>query len=572
MVLPHSAARYRQIAEVLVGNGLFALAEQVGLAEHVPAPMRRGLLASLGAAAEDREDALPGPVRLRTALEELGPTFVKLGQMLATRDDLLPAEYTEELTRLQDGVTPVPYEEIAALVREELGAAADEAFAAFDHTPLATASIGQAHGARLREGTEVVVKVRKPGVQESVITDLDILRHLAGIADREWDLARDVDIVGLVEAFDRSLRRELDYRTEAANVERFRENLAGDPVVRIPRVYAEASTSQVLTEERARGLRITDGPALDGAGIDRPALARAATRTIVQMVLVDGIFHADPHPGNMFVREDGGLWLIDYGMIGELRPSEREDIVRLTFALSRHDRDGVAAALLRLAPPRGSLDRPRYHRDVQALLETVEGRALGDISLEQFFSRLTVLIRRHRLQLPSEISMLLRMLVLVEASAIALDPAFRITDVLQEVLPVALAQLWSPEAILHRVSSAGLDALHLGAEAPRRAQRLLDDYEARGVAVRMDASDLEPLIERVEATGDRVVASITMGALLVGIGRVAAASASGRPRGLRDPLLLAAGGATALLGTYLAAGAGPARTIGRVIRRSARGR
>src|SRR5699024_9671771 len=193
----------------------------------------------------------------------------------------------------------------------------------------------------LHDGTEVVVKVRKPGVQESVIGDLDILRHLAGIAAREWELARDVDLEGLVSAFDRSLRRELDYRTEAANAHRFARNLADDPVVRIPRVFDELTTSQVLTEQRARGLRITAAAALDAAGVDRPALARAATRTIVQMVLVDGFFHADPHPGNMFVREDGALWLIDFGMAGELSPTEREDIVRLTFALSRDDADGV---------------------------------------------------------------------------------------------------------------------------------------------------------------------------------------------------------------------------------------
>lgn len=574
MALPHSADRYRRIAEILVSNGFSALVGQLGLTEHVPEVLRRRLLAKAAtgpAGAGEASGPLPGPARLRHALEQLGPTFVKLGQMLATRDDLLPAAYTEELTRLQDATDPVPFEAIAATLREELGVELAEAYAHIEDVPLATASIGQAHLARLHDGTEAVVKVRKPGVQESVIADLDILRHLAGIAAREWDLARDVDVEGLISAFDRSLRRELDYRAEAANARRFAEDLADDPVVHIPRVHEELTTSLVLTEQRARGMRITDAAALDAAGVDRPALARAATRTIVSMVLVNGFFHADPHPGNMFVREDGGLWLIDFGMAGELSASEREEIVRLTFALSRHDADGVAAALLRLAPPQGAHDRRRFARDVRALLDTVEGRALVDISLSAFFEKLTTLLRRHRLQLPPEISQLLRMLVLTESSAIALDPAFHITEVLQEVVPVALAQIWGPQALLRRAAATGMDALRFGTEAPERLEHLLDDYDAHGIRVRLEAGDLDPVIERVESTGDRIIAGITMSALLVSLGRVAAAGA-GRARGGRDPLTVVAGGATVLLGAYLAAGTGPARSVGRLLRRSARGR
>lgn len=571
MALPHSAARYRQIAEVLLSNGFSALVGQLGLTEHVPDGLRHRLLAaSSPGAGGDSSEPLPGPARLRSALEDLGPTFVKLGQMLATRDDLLPSAYTEELTRLQDGTGPVPFDAIAATVRDELGSGVDQAYAEFDDTPLASASIGQAHRARLHDGTEVVVKVRKPGVQESVIADLDILRHLAGIAAREWDLARDVDVEGLVAAFDRRLRRELDYRAEAANARRFAEELAADPVVRIPRVIPDRTTSQVLTEEFVRGLRITDADALDQAGIDRPALARAATRTIVTMVLIDGFFHADPHPGNMFVREDGRLWLIDFGMVGDLTLPEREDVLHLTLALSQHDADGVASSLLRIAPPRHGHDRRRFDRDVRSLLETIEGRELQDVSLSAFVEQLTTVLRRHRLQLPPDVSTLLRMLVLTEADAVALDPSFRLTEVLKEVMPLALAQIWGPRALLRRASTTGIEALRFGAEAPKRVQQVLDDYEAHGVRTRLEAEDLEPIIERVESTGDRIIASITMSALLVSFGRVAAAGAR-RSRGARDPLTLVAGGATALLGMYLAAGTGPARSVVRAIRRGTRG-
>lgn len=570
MAPSHSVARYREIAEILVSNGLAALAGQTGLLGQVPESLRRRAGGPDAADGSGAPGPVPGPVRLRQALEQLGPTFMKLGQMLATRDDLLPAAYTEELTRLQDHAPPAPYEQIAQVVREELGTDPLEAFEMFEEAPLATASIGQAHRARTLDGTEVVVKVRKPGVEDIVAEDLGILRHLAGIADREWETARDVDVEGLASAFDRSMRRELDYRAEAANAQRFAADLAEDPVVRIPRVFTALSTSRVLTEEFAAGMRITDREALDAAGVDRPALARAATRSIVKMVLVDGFFHADPHPGNMFVREDGCIWLIDFGMVGELSRPVREDIVRLTFSLARHDSDGVAASLLRLAPPQGPHDARRFDQDVQALLDTLEGHALADISLSAFFEKLTTLLRRHRLQLPADVSTLLRMLVLTESSAVLLDPTFHISAVLEEVLPVALAQIWGPQALLTRLGESGMQALRLGEEAPARVRRMLDDYESRGVAVHIGPDDLAPLVERIEATGDRIVAGVTMGAMLVGVGRVAAAGVERSHRGLRDPLMLAAGGATLVLGAYLAAGAGPARSLARMVTRRAR--
>lgn len=559
------AARTRRITEVLVSNGLAVLAGQLGLAERAPETLRRRILAAGGTDAA----AMPGPVRLRHALEELGPVFVKLGQMLSTRDDLLPSAYTTELRHLQDATRPVAFSEIAETIREEFGRDVEDAYAHIDAEPLATASIGQAHRARLHDGTEVVVKVRKPGVEESVLTDLEILRRLAAVAAREWSLARDVDIEGLIGAFDRSMRRELDYRTEAANAERFRDDLAEDPVVRIPRVFGELSTSLVLTEEFAQGLRITDGAALDAAGVDRRALARAATRTIVKMVMVDGFFHADPHPGNMFVRDDGCLWLIDFGMTGELTSTVREDIVRLLLAVSAQDAEAVAASLLRLAPPRGAVDSRRFQHDVRALLDTVGTKALQDIDLQAFFARLTTVLRRNHLQLPPDVSLLLRMLVLTESTAIALDPEFSLGEVLAEVAPVALAQMWGPGALLRRAREAGIQALRLGEEVPARVQRLLDDYESRGVGVHLDSRDLEPLAVRIEAVGDRLVAGMTMSSLIISIGRVAATRAEAG-RGVRDPLLLAAGGATALLGTYLAAGAGPLRAAGRALKRGMR--
>lgn len=555
------APRYRRIAEILARNGLGALAARIGLREHLPEMVRRRL---------PREDAAAdGPSRLRRALEELGPTFVKLGQMLSTRDDLLPAEYTEELRSLRAHTAPVPYAQVADVIERELGAPPHELFAALDEEPLATASIGQAHLGRLHDGSEVVVKVRKPGVSEVVLADLELMRTLASLAAREWETARNVDVVALVAGFDRTMRGELDYRAEAAHAERMRRNLSADPTVRIPTVHHELTTAEVLTEQRVTGLQIDDVAALDAAGIDRTALATRATRALVRMVLVDGYFHADPHPGNLFVGEDGTITLIDFGMVGQLSESVREEILRLLFALTRGDHDAAVSALVRLAPPRGALDRRRLTRDLETMLEALSAQPLAEVPTARIVEELTSMLRRHHLQLPSDVSSLLRMLVLTESTATVLDPGFHLSTVLTEVIPVALAELLSPEALARRVRTSSLNALRVGGELPERAGRLLDEVEARGVPVRLHPEDLDRAVDRLENTADRLIVGMTMSALLVGIGTVVAAQ-PGRIS-LRDPLMLVSGGATALLGTYLAAGAGPARRLGRMVRRGLKG-
>ncbi|WP_276545091.1 ABC1 kinase family protein [Brachybacterium muris] len=561
--MPSVTARYRRIAEVLVRNGMSALADQIGLREHMTGLVYRHL-------SGDASGPVPGPTRLRRALEELGPTFVKLGQMLSTRRDMLPLEYTAELEKLQTSTSPVTYPQIAETIRRELGADPHELYDEFDETPLASASIGQAHKARLKDGTAVIVKVRKPGAAEMIHSDLDLMKSLAALASREWSLARDADIESVVASFDKMMRRELDYRTEAANARRLRRNLAEDRTVHIPRVYDELTTSGVLTEQFVTGMRITDAAALDAARINRRKVAHDATDSLLRMVLVDGFFHADPHPGNMFVESDGTIWLIDFGMVGTLTPEVREHLLWLAVALGRQDEDAVASALLQLAPPRRGVDRRRLTRDVSELVDLLTEKPLGEVSVSAVVERITALLRRHRLQLPADVSSLLRMLVLTESSAIALDPDFRVATVLEEVLPIAIGELLSPDALARRMGNASRTALRLGSELPQRALRLLDDYETRGVDVHIDAADLDKVITRMENTADRLIVGMTMSALLVGISTVLASQPSAVGR-MRDPLLIGAGGTTALMGMLLAAGAGPVRTAGRFVRRNLRG-
>lgn len=337
------AERYREIAEVFSVHGFGFVVSALGLSGRFP--FHRIPRHASG-------QAYSRPEHVRMALEELGPTFVKMGQILSTRPDLLPPPYVRELSRLQDQVGPIPAADVMAVLTEELGSTS--VFDGFERKPLASASIGQAHAATL-DGVEVVVKVRRPGVVETVNQDLDILENLAQQATRRWDFARDHDVLGLVREFSETLHHELDYLREGRNAEQFARNFADDPAVHIPVVHWETTSSRVLTLERIRGIKIHDVEAISAAGIDRSELAERATGVLCRMVFEHGVFHADPHPGNFFVEEDGTLGIIDFGMVGTIDDELKETLGDILVAIVRGDPSRATSALLRLnRSPRGS--------------------------------------------------------------------------------------------------------------------------------------------------------------------------------------------------------------------------
>jgi ubiquinone biosynthesis protein len=355
--------RERRIAEVLVRYGLSYLGNIVGLG-HL-------MTAAQGVVGRAPTDVRTPPENLRLALEELGPTFIKVGQLLSTRADLLSPAYRAELTKLQDTAPAVPSEVVEEIVERELHAPADRSFATFGVAPLACASVGQAHTATLHDGTDVVVKVRRPHVVEDMGRDLEIIQNFAARASRHSKTAARYDVVGLADEFVRSLRAQLDYLEEARNAERFSANFAGDPWVQIPRVFTELTTSWVITLERIRGMKITDLAALGEAGLDRHALAERTALIVAKMIFDDGFFHADPHPANFFIEPTGRVGIVDFGMVGTLDDRLREQLGRLLSGFLRQDPGRLADALLALgtatevvdrAPPargRGGPPRPR---------------------------------------------------------------------------------------------------------------------------------------------------------------------------------------------------------------------
>ncbi|MCH6468772.1 ABC1 kinase family protein [Sinomonas terrae] len=535
------AARYAQIGEVLTRHGLGHLLHATGLGRWSPTNL-------LG----DAVDATAGgPEHLRLALEELGPTFMKLGQILSTRPDLVPEAYQAELAKLQDAVPPVPAEDIRAVVREELGVDVEEAFATFDDEAIASASIGQVHGARLADGTRVVVKVRKPGAVDRIREDLEILRNLASSASRQWSAAADYNLVGLVEQFGRTILAELDYLQEARNAERFAANFAEDPHIRIPRVFWETTTSRMLTLERVEGLKINDVEGLDAAGFDRSSLALNAASALAQMVFQDAFFHADPHPGNMFVQTDGAIALIDFGMIGEIDARLHDQLSRLLLAVARKDARRLARTLLDMSAGSHEADLPDLADDVADFISLYDRVDLQDVDTARLVQRLLTVVRTHRLQLPEEIAVISKMLVMAEGLGRVLDPSFRLSQALQPYVVDLFIERHSPQAILEGLKDAGLGAMDLVEDLPHLVDGLVRIVDSGGFEVRLRAAELEPLLIRAEKIGDRVVAGVITAAFIRGVGELVSIDRE-RWTGWRAPFMRT--GLTALggLGGYLA--------------------
>ncbi len=410
-----STRRAAQIAQVLTRHGFGYLVDVAGLAHLV----RR-----------HEPDTAPGPEHLRRALEELGPTFVKLGQLLSTRADLVPPSYEAELTRLQDSAPPVPFARIVRSVEDALRRPIDEAFARFDRVPLAAASIGQVHAAALPDGSEVAVKVRRPDIIGEVDEDLELLGRLASFAQRRWRLADRYDPMGLAREFEATLRCELDYEHEGRNADRIRAELAEDSGVHVPRVYWDRTTTKVLTLERVAGRKITDVAGLVADGVDRPAVARRFCEMYLQMVFVSGFFHADPHPGNVFVQPDGALALVDYGMVGEVDDDTRRALGGVLIALALGDADGLAAAMadLGVAPP--SSDAAALRDDLAEFMATYRHLSLQELQVRAILGDMLAVVRRHRLRLPHQLALLLKTVTTCEGVAQQVDAGFELLPVL----------------------------------------------------------------------------------------------------------------------------------------------
>lgn len=503
--------RYREIVGTLVRHGLAWLVVQLGLGDLIP--FHRGLLGHT-----QRQEPYTPPEHVRMALEELGTTFIKLGQVLSTRPDLVPSDYLVELNKLQDSAPLVPYTQIAEVIQQELGTSPEKIFKTFEVQPRASASIGQVHAACLPDGTPVVVKVQRPGVEAQVERDLEVLSDLAYLAAHRTTLGTLYDIEGWVEEFAFTLRNELDYTREGHNADRFRRNFVDDSTLYIPRVYWEYTTRQVLTLEAIQGIKINDLRALETAGLSRHCIAQNSVRIMLTMVFEHGFFHADPHPGNFFVLPGEVIGLIDFGMVGRLDISLREALLRLVMALIRQDVNRLVDELLALGVARGRVQLQALKRDLDHLIQRYYDRPIKEIAAIQAFNDLMTIALRHRLQLPTDLTLLTKVIAMSEGLGVQLDPEFKLLEFARPYFQRFWLQSRSPRVQAHRLAEGVLRLTELGFDLPGRFGRLLGQLERGEITIVSRREETEELLREFHRATNRLAISILTAALIIGLG------------------------------------------------------
>ena len=522
--------RLRQIYVVLVRHGFGELAQRLGFGKKrikalaaAPAEGEVEPLAALeevpaAEAARGEEEAKRTTLaeRVRLVAMDLGPSFVKLGQIASTRPDVLPADWIAELKKLQDEVTPLPYDEIRAAVETQLGAEIGEVYARFEEKPLAAASIGQVHRAvlDLPEGpADVVVKVQRPGVRETVARDLELLHALAKLIERTIPESKIYSPCALVDQFDRAITNELDFSQEAEHAERFRKNFEGHPEARFPRVYKQASTKQVLTLEFLPGHKVYE--AIDKHGHAGPAIAKTAVGVVIKMIFEDGFFHADPHPGNILLSGEPDhpvIGMVDLGMVGRLSPEMRDKTVDMMVAAVRQDHIALADALYAIGTPTKKVDMRAYRAEVGLLAEKYLGRPLKEIDMAAMIGDLVQGATKFGLEIPPDFLLVGKALMTIEGVGKEIDPDL---DVFGEARPFFLDLLrkrYSPERIgnelwrgLERLSSTAYDL-------PQQVREILEDLRLGRLALKTSDPTLPATVDRL---GRRLFAGLVIGAFVV---------------------------------------------------------
>jgi ubiquinone biosynthesis protein len=502
--------RLHEITSVLIRHGLGDIVQRLGVSGVLE---RAGQMLQWAASAESQKQ--DPPQRVRLALQELGPTFVKLGQELATRVDLFLPEWIREFEKLHSDVPPVPFEQLLPELTQALSRSPFEVFADLDTQARGSASIAQVHRARLQDGTEVVLKIRRPGIRAKVEADLRLLGHLAQLIDSEMPEARRYQPVEIAAQFARSLERELDFTVEAANIERFARHFADDPFIVIPRIHPEWTCETLLVQEHIDGIPGTDLAAVDAAGLDRKLLARRGAEAILRMILVDGFFHADPHPGNVFYLPGNRIAMIDFGMAGRLAPRRRREVVDLLAGLAQMEEEPMLDVLLDWAGD-AYVDEARLAADVNDLVFEYESIPLRNIRIGVLVRRFAAIVRRHSIVLPADLTLMFKALITMEGVGRQYDPDFHIVEHLEPLLRKALRERYHPEQLARHGRSAIAEFLTVAGSVPRDMARLLREARRGKTRIDLDLRRLDSFGKQLDHTLDRATMGIMTASLVIG--------------------------------------------------------
>lgn len=461
------------------------------------------------------------PVKVRLMIEELGPTYVKVGQIVSSQASVIPAEWEEQLAKLQSNVPPFPSSQVREIIIDQLGKPPEELYATFEPTPFAAASTAQVHRATLHNGTEVVVKVQRPNIRNQMKADVGIMRNAARVLSNRSQALRAIDLSGMVDEFGSNAIRELDYTGEAYNAFRLTQNMASIPGVHIPQIYPELSTDRILTMEFIRGVKISNLDAIDAAGLDRQTLARNALRAIVKQLLIDGFFHADPHPGNVFVNlQTGDITFLDTGMVGELELSQRINIIQLLVAVQQKDVMGMASVMKSLSTPFvEKVDEKAYYKDFERTI----GRIMvggGVVDFGQAVSLALDLLRQHGLRLDPNLTLAIKALMQAQAIATLLYPeggiiAEGVQMIREEALKVVTADRIIDQA-KKQLTMVAREAANNLPSLSEATMSWLNQYRKGRFEVYIDTSGVAKEVQKINHLGRQLVIALLVVGMVIG--------------------------------------------------------
>lgn len=502
--------RYRQIAGILLKYGFHEVVDRVNLLGRLRLGRRfRRLI---------KKPLRPPPsyvVRLRMALEELGPTFVKLGQVLSMRSFLIPPELAQELSKLQDEVAPVPFSQVQQLLERELGDRMS-LFRSFEETPIASASLSQVYRAVTVRDEDVVVKVQRPGIEEIIEADMDILMDLAQLIERHMPELKPYEPVEVVKELAKTTRRELDFKGEARNIELFTRNFADHPEVYVPKVFWETTTSRVLTTERIRGIKVSEVQQLEEAGLDRRAIAIAGGRAILKQIFEDGFFHADPHPGNLFVLPGNVIAPVDFGMMGRLDDVLVEELADLLSAVVERNVDRAIRTLLRAGVLDEEVDIRSFRVDLADFMDRYYGLSLKHIDMKQALEEGMDVMRRYRVRIQPNLTLLGRALGTYEEVGRILYPEFDLLPLAKPYIRKLMLRRMRPGRVMREVIDVLDQMRRLLRTLPEEMERIVKSMTRGKFGVELKHVGLEQLIGEIDRASNRLSFSLVIAALIVG--------------------------------------------------------
>jgi ubiquinone biosynthesis protein len=504
--------RYLEIYRVMRKHELHHVAAQFMMAHrHEDEDEEPGMNGHLIEADDHAED-------LTSALEELGPTWIKMGQLLSTRPDLLPPSYVVALGRLQDTIAPVPAEKIMAIIENELGASVDELFKEFEREPLATASLAQVHRAVLHDGTEVAVKVQRPGVRNQIEIDIEVMHELARFATKYTAFGARYGLTQIVTELEHSLSQELDFRQEAENTRLISRQIAEFQSLTTPTVYSDYTSRRVLTLSFVRGRHLADISRAELQQKDTRPIAKELLAAYLKQIVIDGVFHCDPHPGNIFLTDEGQLALMDFGMVGRFDSGQKDHIILLLLAFAERLGERVADTYLEMMEVPKDLDRRAFTQDVSALVSRYHDMSGGRMALGTALLDLTRLSQRHHAPVPTSMTLLGKAMLNLDGTIRALSPELDPVQLIREYMLKVMEKRVVGQLSGGRVFAWVLDMKHLFENSPRRADTILDKLANDQITLRLEVDQLDEAIKSVNRSARRLAWSVLIGSAIIGGG------------------------------------------------------